>query len=157
MDCLSEVVFALHDVGQAFMRDVEEIDEGLHVAAFEQVGTDGLSGVVFMVVGGRDVGGGLVLAQLIGADRIILLSHTVEEGWRTECFGWLLYGFYFFLFFFCLCQEDGTASRRSLFIIQNLSIISYNKLYQFYPRIYKASFPILPPSSVCMPSSIKLQ
>lgn len=131
VDCLSEVVFALHDVGQAFVGDVEEIDEGLHVAGFEQVGTDGLSGVVFMVVGGSDVGGWLILAQLIGADRIILLSHTIEESWRTKCFGWLLYRLYFFLFFFCLCQEVGTASRRSLFIIQNLSIISYNKLYQF--------------------------
>lgn len=99
VDCLSEVVFALHDVGQAFVGDVEEIDEGLHVAGFEQVGTDGLSGVVFMVVGGSDVGGWLILAQLIGADRIILLSHTIEESWRTKCFGWLLYRLYFFFIF----------------------------------------------------------
>ena len=31
---LSEVIFLLHDVGQTFVRDVEEINKGLDIASF---------------------------------------------------------------------------------------------------------------------------
>lgn len=31
----SEVILAFHEVGEALMRDVEEVDEGLHITALK--------------------------------------------------------------------------------------------------------------------------
>ncbi len=51
MQFLSEVIFLFHYVGKALVRDVEEIDEGLYVSGLQQSSTDGLSVVVFMLIG----------------------------------------------------------------------------------------------------------
>lgn len=53
MQFLSEVVLLLHDVGETLVGDVEEIDEGLHVARFEQMRAYAFSIVILVEVGDR--------------------------------------------------------------------------------------------------------
>ena len=59
----SEVVLLLHDVGEALVRDVEEIDEGLDIAGFEQMRAYAFSIVILVQVGD---GAGCVLVGFGG-------------------------------------------------------------------------------------------
>ena len=45
----SEIVLLVHDVGQALMRYIEQINEGLNVPRLEQVCTDTLSATVLVL------------------------------------------------------------------------------------------------------------
>ena len=50
METFSEVVFFLHDIGQAFMADIEKINKRLYIALLQQVHTDHFLVVNFMVI-----------------------------------------------------------------------------------------------------------
>ena len=81
MYALSEIVFLLHDVGKALVRDVEEVDEGLHVACFQQMRANAFAVVVLMVIARGGVDGGHVLELLVALatrHELFLLSHLVE-------------------------------------------------------------------------------
>lgn len=54
---LAEVVFVLHDIGQAFVGDVEQVDVGLHVAVFQVLGADILESVDLGLLGLMGDGG----------------------------------------------------------------------------------------------------
>lgn len=57
VDVLAEVVFVLHDIGQAFVGDVEQVDVGLHVAVFQVLGADILESVDLGLLGLMGDGG----------------------------------------------------------------------------------------------------
>lgn len=51
MEAVAEVVLRLHHVRQALVRDVEQVDEGLHEASFQQICAYILSSVEFAFFG----------------------------------------------------------------------------------------------------------
>lgn len=77
---LSEVVLAFEEVGQALVGDVEEVDEGLHIARLQQVRADALARVVLVLLGchcaGRDLAGLVTLCPL----RLFVSGCLVEQG-----------------------------------------------------------------------------
>lgn len=52
----SEVVLAFEQVGQALVGDVEEVDEGLHIARLQQVCADALARVVLVLLDSHSAG-----------------------------------------------------------------------------------------------------
>ena len=47
---LTKVIFFIHDIGEAFMADVEKVNKGLYITLLQEVHTDHLLVVDFMVV-----------------------------------------------------------------------------------------------------------
>jgi hypothetical protein len=80
VEAFSEVVLLLHEVGEALVRDVEEVDEGLDVAGLEQVTADTLTTVVLVLLGGCHAGSDVfaLFVAVSPGDGLVLLGHLVE-------------------------------------------------------------------------------
>lgn len=40
MQFFSEIIFLNHNIGQALMRNIKQIDEGLHITGIQQISAD---------------------------------------------------------------------------------------------------------------------
>lgn len=85
MQFLSEIIFLLHDVGQTFVRNVEEINEGLYISSFKQVGTNTLPVVILVLLGRRSHVVDRLLEPLLVTELVyvVLPADLVEEDGRT--------------------------------------------------------------------------
>lgn len=85
MQAFPEVVLLLHEVRQALVRDVEEVDEGLDVSGLEQMAADAFSAVILVLLGGCHAGGHVfaLFVAIAARDGVILFGHFVEEDGRT--------------------------------------------------------------------------
>lgn len=83
MHGLSKVVFALHDIGQAFMRNIEQIDERLNVTSLQQMCAYRLPCIILMIISWRYRWCRLIFCELIRSNGIILPAHTVQQRWRA--------------------------------------------------------------------------
>lgn len=118
MQAFSEVVLLLHEVGQALVRDVEEVDEGLDVSGFEQVTADAFSTVILVLLGGCHAGSHVfaLFIAIAAWDGVILFGHLVEEDGRTDRLGRLLDGLDLLLFLAHLSYAILTPGFSSVFI-----------------------------------------
>lgn len=76
----SEVVLAFEQVGQALVGDVEEVDEGLHIARLQQMRADALARVVLVLLDSHSAGhelAGLVSLCPLG---LVVPRCLVEQG-----------------------------------------------------------------------------
>lgn len=116
-----EVIFLLHDVGQTFVRNVEEINEGLDIATFEQVGAYPFPVVIFKVLAVDDQVADLLFEPLFVAELVqvvVLTTYLVEEDGRAGDLDWLLEGLYLALFLTVLASRESTPERSYPFIIE---------------------------------------
>ena len=87
VDFLSEVVFIVHEIGHALVRDVEQVNEGLYIASLQQTGADALSRVNLMSVGilvdtrGLRVVFFILLADFAGM--VVMVRQLIEEDGRS--------------------------------------------------------------------------
>lgn len=65
MYCLAEIVLVFHHVGEAFMRNVEKIDERLDISSLEKMSANRLSCIVLMVVRRSDCRYWLIFGEFI--------------------------------------------------------------------------------------------
>jgi hypothetical protein len=118
MKAFSEVILLLHEVGQALVRDVEEVDEGLHVSSLQQMTANTLPTVVLVFLGSRHARC-QVLALFITLSPqqgIVLLGDLVEKNGRTGGLRGLLDRLDLFLLFAHLPYAIFTPSFASAFI-----------------------------------------
>ena len=87
VDFLSEVVFIVHEIRHALVRDVEQVNEGLYIASLQQTGADALSRVNLMIVGilvdtrGLRVVFFILLADFAGM--VVMVRQLIEEDGRS--------------------------------------------------------------------------
>lgn len=114
----SEVVLLLHEVGEALVRNVEEVDEGLHVARLQQMRANALPTVVLVLLSGRHARSHIfaLLVALSPRQGVVLLGDFVEENGRTGSLGGLLNGLDLFLLLAHLPYTICTPSFASAFI-----------------------------------------
>lgn len=79
---VSEIIFFVHDVGHAFMRDIEEVDVRLNLTCLKQIGAHVLQGVYFRLLG--------LLVRCHHVDRAFRFLHTILESCLTVRLGRLL-------------------------------------------------------------------
>lgn len=121
---LSEVIPALHHVGQTPMRDVEQIDEGLHIARLQQTTAYTLTCVVFVLVGMMIVVIGVCLLFLVFVCELevglFVPELFVEQDGVPLQFGGLLEGLdlAFFLSVLFIAMSTSVLSYAFMIIIQ---------------------------------------
>lgn len=118
---LSEVVFVFHDVGETLVGDVEEVDEGLHVACFKKTGADVLPVVILVLLGHGCHGAHLLFEPLLVGEfvyGVFLATQFVEEDGGTDCLAGLLHGLDFALLVAVLASKETTTPLSYPFIIE---------------------------------------
>jgi hypothetical protein len=137
VEAFSEVVLLLEEVGEALVRDVEEVDEGLHVARLQQVTANALTTVVFVLLCCRHARKQTFTLLLAVSPRqaLVLFGDFIEESGWTGCLGGLLDGLDLLLLLAHLPYAMLTPSFTSAFIGNSklIAIITPIKLSTAHP------------------------